>query len=204
MGKRQIGDMQPTELVVTLLISEIAAIPLQDITQPISVGLVAIFILVFLESVASVIILKNLRLRRIFSGKSIPIVKNGVIDQKAMRSVRMTVFDLVEMLRMQGIFELDDVESAFLEVNGNLSVRQKPNRAPVTPEQLEINPTDNGIPMTVISDGTIVDSSLKFLNLTRDDLNMILKKENKTAREIFLMTLNKSGQSIIIGKEEKI
>ncbi len=203
MGKRQIGDMQPTELVVTLLILEIAAIPLQDISQPISIGLVAIFMLVLLEILASVIILKNLRLRRIFSGKSVAIIKNGVIDQKAMKSVRLTVFDLVEMLRMQGVFELDDIESAFLEVNGNLSVRQKPKKAPVTPEQLEIDAPDNGIPMTVISDGTVVDSSLKFLNLTRDDLNIILKKENKTAREIFLMTLNKSGQSIIIERDQK-
>ena len=203
MGKRQIGDMQPTELVVTLLISEIAAIPLQDVSQPISIGLVAIFMLVLLEILASVIILKNLRLRRIFSGKSVAIIKNGVIDQKAMRSVRITVFDLVEMLRMQGIFELDDIESAFLEVNGNLSVRQKPKRTSATPEQLGIEVTDNGIPMTVISDGTVVDSSLKFLNLNRDDLFLLLKKENKTPREIFLMTLNKSGQSIIIDKEQK-
>lgn len=203
MGKRQIGDMQPTELVVTLLISEIAAIPLQDVSQPISIGLVAIFMLVFLEILASVIILKNLHLRRIFSGKSVAIIKNGVIDQKAMRSVRITVFDLVEMLRMQGVFELDDIESAFLEVNGNLSVRQKPKRAVVTPEQLEIEVPDNGIPMTVISDGTVVDSSLKFLNLTRDDLFLLLKSKNKAPREIFLMTLNKSGQAIIIDKEEK-
>ena len=203
MGKRQIGDMQPTELVVTLLISEIAAIPLQDVSQPISIGLIAIFMLVFLEILASVIIMKNLRLRRIFSGKSVAIIKNGIIDQKAMQSVRITVFDLVEMLRMQGIFELDDIESAFLEVNGNLSVRQKPQRAPATPEQLKINAPDNGVPMTVISDGTIVDSSLEFLNLTRDDLYLLLKKENKSPREIFLMTLNKSGQSIIIDKECK-
>ena len=203
MGKRQIGDMQPTELVVTLLISEIAAIPLQDISQPISIGLLAIFMLVLLEILTSVIILKNLRLRRIFSGKSVAIIKNGKLDQKAMRSVRITVFDLVEMLRMQGIFELDDIESAFLEVNGNLSVRQKTKRAPATPEQLGVDVTDNGIPMTVISDGTVVDSSLKFLGLTRDDLFLLLKKENKMPREIFLMTLNSSGQTIIIDKEKR-
>ena len=195
--------MQPTELVVTLLISEIAAIPLQDISQPISVGLVAIFMLVLLEILASVIILKNLRLRRIFSGKSVAVIKNGAIDQKAMRNLRITVFDLVEMLRMQGIFELDDIESAFLEVNGNLSVRQKPEKAPVTPKQLGITAQDEGVPMTVISDGTVVDSSLKFLNLTRDDLNLILKKEGKIPKEIFLMTLNKSGKSIIVDKDVK-
>ena len=190
MGKRQIGDMQPTELVVTLLISEIAAIPLQDISQPISVGLVAIFMLVLLEILASVIILKNLRLRRIFSGKSVAVIKNGTIDQKAMQNLRITVFDLVEMLRMQGIFELDDIESAFLEVNGNLSVRQKPEKAPATPEQLGVEVCDSGVPMTVISDGTVVDSSLKFLNLTREDLNIILKKEGKIPKEIFLMMMS--------------
>lgn len=204
MGKRQIGDMQPTELVVTLLISEIAAIPLQDVSQPVSIGLVAIFMLVLLEILASVIILKNLRLRRIFSGKSISIIKNGVIDQKAMRSVRMTVFDLVEMLRMQGIFELDDVESAILEVNGNLSVRPKPERAPVTPEQLKICVSDSGIPMTVISDGTVVTSSLNFLNLTADDLKIILKNQKVDPKDIFLMTLNSAGESIIIKKEQKL
>ena len=204
MGKRQIGDMQPTELVVTLLISEIAAIPLQDVSQPVTIGLVAIFMLVLLEILASVIILKNLRLRRIFSGKSISIIKNGVIDQRAMRNVRMTVFDLVEMLRMQGIFELDDVESAILEVNGNLSVRQKPDRAPLTPNQLKMEITDSGIPMTVISDGTVVNSSLKFLSLTADDLKIILKNEKVAQKDIFLMTLNAAGESIIIKKEQKV
>lgn len=203
MGKRQIGDMQPTELVVTLLISEIAAIPLQDVSQPISIGLVAIFILVLLEILASVIVLKNLRLRRIFSGKAVAVIKNGEIDQKAMQNVRMTVFDLVEMLRMQGIFDLEDIESAFLEVNGNLSVRQKPMRAPATPEQLGVNVSDGGLSMTVISDGTVVDASLRFLNMTREDLNIILKNENKRQKDIFLMTLNNKGESIIVEKENK-
>ena len=84
MGKRQIGDMQPTELVITLLISEIAAIPLQYISQPVSIGLVAIFMLVFLEIVASVLVMKNLRLRRIFSGRAVVLIRSGEIDQKAM------------------------------------------------------------------------------------------------------------------------
>lgn len=204
MGKRQIGDMQPTELVITLLISEIAAIPLQDISQPVSIGLVAIFMLVFLEILASVIIMKNLRLRRVLSGKAVVIIEKGKINQKAMKSVRMTVFDLVEMLRMQGIFELDDIESAVLEINGNLSVRQKPARSPVTAETLGINPPDGGLPMTVISDGTVIDASLKFLGKTRDDLNALLKKQDLAPGEIFLMTLNRNNESIIVKKDKTI
>lgn len=204
MGKRQIGDMQPTELVVTLLISEIAAIPLQDLSQPVSVGLVAIFMLVFLEIIASVVIMKNLRLRRVLSGKSVVIIADGKINQKAMKSVRMTVFDLVEMLRMQGIFELEDIESAVLEINGNLSVRQKPSRAPVTAEDLGLRPADGGLPMTVISDGTVIDASLKFLGKTRDDLNGLLREQGLNVGEIFLMTLNRKSESVIVKKEKKV
>lgn len=202
MGKRQIGDMQPTELVITLLISEIAAIPLQDVSQPVSVGLVAIFVLVLLEILASVIIMKNLRLRRIFTGRAVVIIKDGVVDQKVMKSVRMTVFDLTEMLRMQGYFNLDDIESAVLEVNGSLSVKPKNSAAPITPDMLKIDVADDGLPMTVISDGTVVDSSLKFLNKNRDDLKIILKNQDLAERDIFIMTLDKSGNSIIVRKAE--
>ena len=95
MGKRQIGDMQPNELVVTLLISEIAAIPLQDTEQPVFVGIAAIFMLVFLEIIISILTLKSFFVRKIFSGKSVIIIKNGVIDQQAMRDVRMTVVDVI-------------------------------------------------------------------------------------------------------------
>lgn len=203
MGKRQIGDMQPTELVVTFLISEIAAIPLQDVSQPVSVGLIAIFMLVLLEILASVVIMKNLRLRRIFTGRSVVIIKNGIIDQKAMQNVRMTVFDLVEMLRMQGYFEMNEIESAVLEVNGSLSVRPKPSKAPATPSQFGIVAPDNGLPVTVISDGTVVDASLDFLKMSREDLALILKKEGKSAKQIFLMTLNSAKETVIVEKESK-
>lgn len=98
MGKRQIGDMRPNELVVTLLISEIAAIPLQDTSRPILDGVVAIFVLVILEIIISVISMKSMFMRKIMNGKSAVIIKNGVIDQHVMRRVRMTVLDLVELL----------------------------------------------------------------------------------------------------------
>lgn len=201
MGKRQIGDMQPTELVVTLLISEIAAIPLQDVSQPVSVGLTAIFVLVFLEIIASVAVMKNLHLRRIFSGKAVVIIKNGKINQKAMKSVRMTVLDLIEMLRMQGYFDIEEVESAILEVNGNLSVRQKPSDAPVVAKDLGINPKDEGLSMTVISDGKIIDSSLTLLGLSRKDIYSALNEKSLKEKDIFLMTLNRNQNGIIIKKE---
>ena len=116
MGKRQIGDMQPNELVITLLISEIAAIPLQDTSQPILNGIMAIFMLVILEIVMSVLAMKNQYIRKIISGKSIVVIKNGVIDQNAMKNVRMTVLDLIELLRGQNVFDISTVAFAVLEV----------------------------------------------------------------------------------------
>lgn len=204
MGKRQIGDMQPSELVITLLISEIAAIPLQDFSQPVSVGLIAIFTLVFLEIIASVLIMKNLHIRRAFSGKSVAVIKNGLVDQKAMKSVRMTVFDLAEMLRLQGIFSFNEVEAAILEVNGSLSVCQKGKYKPPTAEDLKIEVTDEGVSMPVISDGKIIDSSLTFLGKTRSWLIKYLEKNSIDCKDIFIMTLNKKGERVIIRKEKGI
>ena len=134
MGKRQIGDMQPNELVVTLLISEIAAIPLQDTTQPLLNGIVAIFALVIIEILISIICLKSIRFRRLMNGKSIVIIKNGRVDERAMRKVRMTVIDLIELLRDREVFDLNTVDFAVLEVNGSLSVMLKPEHQPLTPK----------------------------------------------------------------------
>ena len=106
MGKRQIGDMQPNELVVTLLISEIAAIPLQDTNQPVIDGIVAIFILIILEILISVFALKCMTFRKFLSGKSVVVIKNGEIDQTAMKKVRLTILDLIELLRGKDVFSL--------------------------------------------------------------------------------------------------
>ena len=109
MGKRQIGDMQPNELVITLLISEIAALPLQDSTQPLLFGIIAIFVLIILEIAVSVLSMKNIFIRKLLNGKSIVIIKDGVIAQQAMSEVRMTVVDLIELLRGQNVFDISTV-----------------------------------------------------------------------------------------------
>ena len=202
MGKRQIGDMQPTELVVTLLISEIAAIPLQDVNQPLLVGVASMLILVLMEIIASVLILKNAHLRRIFGGKAIVIIKNGKVDQKAMKSVRMTVFDLIEMLRMQGTFDLEEVDSAILEINGSLSVRPKAEYAPASSREVCKTVEDGGLPMPVISDGKIIDSSLTFLGIDRDHLHRLLQKKKLNIEDVFMMTLNFKQDSTIVLKEQ--
>ncbi|MBQ8741492.1 MAG: DUF421 domain-containing protein [Clostridia bacterium] len=200
MGKRQIGDMQPNELVITLLISEIAAIPLQDTEQPMFIGVAAIFVLVFLEIVISILAMKSFCMRKLLNGKSIVVIKNGIIDQQAMRNVRMTVVDLIEQLRAQNVFNLADVAFAVLEVNGNLSVLLKKDAQPVTVKDVELNLPDDALPLPVISDGKIIYESLRALEISTQKLNKILKHKCTTPKQIFLMTLDRDGNHTIIKK----
>lgn len=200
MGKRQIGDMQPNELVVTLLISEIAAIPLQDSEQPVSVGIAAILVLVFLEIIISILSMKSFCIRKLLNGKSVVIIKNGVIDQKAMCDVRMTVVDLIEQLRIQNVFNISDVAFAVLEVNGNLSVLLKKDAQTVTTKDIKLNLDDDYLPLPVISDGKIIYESLKALKFESRKLQKILKSKHTNVKQIFLMTLDRNGNHTIIKK----
>lgn len=201
MGKRQIGEMQPNELVVTLLISETAAIPLQDTTQPILNGLVAIFVLVILEILISVLSMKSRFMRKIMNGKSAVIIKNGVIDQQMMKSVRMTVLDLVELLRGQDVFDISTVAFAVLEVNGNLSVLLKSAEQPATAADLKIKKEKALLQLPVISDGKIVKESLDFVQADEKDIRKKLKGDNIS--DVFLMTMDKEGNHNIIKRREE-
>ena len=201
MGKRQIGEMQPNELVVTLLISEIAAIPLQDTSQPILNGVVAILMLVILEILISVISMKSLFMRKIMNGKSAVIIKNGVIDQQMMKSVRMTVLDLVELLRGQDVFDISTVAFAVLEVNGNLSVLLKSSEQPATAADLNVKKDKALLPLPVISDGKIIKESLEAIGTDEGAVRKMLKGDNVS--DIFLMTMDRDGNHSIIKQRKK-
>lgn len=200
MGKRQIGDMQPNELVITLLISEIAAIPLQDMNQPLLVGIGAIFTLIVLEIFVSVLAMKSFFMRKLMSGRSVILIKNGEIDQQSMKDVRMTVLDLIELLRSQEVFNINDVAFAVLEVNGELSVLLKKDAQPVTIKDTDIKSTDDSLPMLVISDGRIVMESLKALKMDKKQLLGRLNKKGISHKDVFLMTLDRHGNEQIIEK----
>ncbi|MEE0841001.1 MAG: DUF421 domain-containing protein [Acutalibacteraceae bacterium] len=202
MGKRQIGDMQPNELVITLLISEIAAIPLQDSSQPVLNGIVAIFMLVILEIIISVLTMKSPKIRKLMSGNSAVVIKNGIIDQKTLKKVRLTVIDLIELLRGQGYFKIEEIAFAILEVNGSLSVIEKSQYRPLQTGDLKHLKTEKAsLPLPVISDGKVMYESLSALNIT------LLELEQKISpvlpKDIFLMTLDRYGKKEVIMKEKK-
>lgn len=200
MGKRQIGEMQPNELVVTLLISEIAAIPLQDTSQPILDGVVAIFTLVILEIIISVTAMKSITVRKLMNGKSAVIIKNGVVDQQAMKNVRMTVLDLVELLRGQNVFDISTVAFAVLEVNGNLSILLKSSEQPATSGDLKLNKEAAVLPLPVISDGKLINESLKALEADSVKIKKILDDNNTVIENVFLMTMDRDAKFTLIKK----
>jgi len=202
MGKKQIGEMQPNELVITLLISEIAAIPLQDTSKPILDGITAVFMLIILEIIMSVLCLKNLRIRKLMNGNSVVIIKNGVIDQHAMKKVRMTVLDLVEQLRVENVFDISTVAFAVLEVNGNLSVLLKKSDQPATVKDLKIKSKPEALPMPVITDGKIINESLKALGISEESLRNKLKANMTEEKDVFLMTLDRYDNINLIKMRE--
>ncbi len=202
MGKRQIGEMQPNELVVTLLISEIAAIPLQDTSKPIIDGVVAIFMLVILEIIISVISMKSFFVRKIMNGKSAVIIKNGVVDQQAMRNVRMTVIDLVELLRGQNVFDISTVAYAVLEVNGNLSVLLKSSDQPATSGDLGLKKEAAALPLPVISDGRLIKQSIKALEISEAEIKEKLKANKTEIKDVFLLSMDRQKNFTLIKMRE--
>ncbi len=204
MGKRQIGDMQPNELVVTLLISEIAAIPLQDATQPIVNGVVAIFVLVIIEIVLSALSMKSQFVRKALSGQSVIIIKNGAIDQKAMKKVRLTLIDLIELLRAQDVFDISEVAYAILEVNGSLSVLLKNEKQPPTRQELAVQAKPDGLQLPVIVDGKVIYDSLRAGGISPMELSALLSSKQLKPADIFLMTWDSVGNYRIVRQEASL
>ncbi len=202
MGKRQIGDMQPNELVVTLLISEIAALPLQDPSQPILNGIVAVFVLVVLEILISFITMKCYSFRKLMNGKSVIVIEHGKIDQSAMKTLRMTVLDLVELLRGQNVFDISTVAFAVLEVNGDLNVLLKSGFQPATVSDLSLKADESEMQIPIISDGKIISDAVSSVNKTEKEIKEILKSQSIGLKSVFLMTMSKEGKMNIICKEK--
>lgn len=197
MGKRQIGDMQPTELVVTLLIGELIAISLQDLGEPILLSLSSIFILVFLEVAVSFVCSKVPFIKRLLGGKPIVLINKGVIDQKAMAEVRMSSEDLLNLLHSFGTFDIEDVYCAVLEVNGTLSVNLKKEAQPLT-----LKAPQNSLPLLVVSNGKLITPSIKYLGLKKQDFMLLLKNKKANLKDIYFMTLDSGGNTVIINKTQ--
>ena len=198
MGKRQISDLQPTELVITLIISDIAAIPLENIEQPLLSGIIPILILIACEISASIFMLKNSKFRTLICGNPVVVIDDGKILQGAMKKLRLSTEDLCIQLRQQNIFSLDEIQYCIVETNGNISVLQKPENRTPTAKDMNINIQDTGIEAVVISDGEYLNKSLKLCGVSEKKIDIILKENNTSKEDVFIMTYNKIGEYNII------
>ena len=187
MGKRQLGELQPSELVITILVSNIATLPLEDVDIPIVVGVTPIFALVCYEVIVSWVSLKSQRLRKLMSGSPKIIIKDGKIDPQVMKDLRFSVDDLMMSLRGKDIFDLSEVQYAIVETTGSLSV--------MTNETTDCDP-----PQVVVSDGKIVAPALKNLGLNESKIGRVLKKASAKLSEVLIMTADTEGNFYIADK----
>lgn len=201
MGKRQIGQLQPAELVVTILLSEMAATPMQDSDIPMLNTIVAVLVLTGLEIIMSVISMKSIKLRSLLQGNSIVLVRHGIPDQKQMKRLRYTIDDLYEALRAKDVFDIADVEYAVAETDGTLSVLLKSSKQPVTKEDSGIKASDDSVPFVAVSDGKIVVRHLSECGMDSDKIERIVKVSGIPMERIFLLTVSKNGKTNIIEKE---
>ncbi len=202
MGKRQLGELQPSELVVTLLLSDLAAVPMQENGLPLLNGAIPIVVLVALEVALSCFMLKCPALARLISGSPIPIIKDGRVDERVMRRLRITVDDLIEALRQQNIFDLRQVQYAIAETNGSISAFCYPQYQPATLGDITDKPPDTGMPVVIISDGRRSDWGLTLCDLDDRWLNRELQKRHCRQQDIFLLTATKSGKVFLLTKQE--
>lgn len=201
MGKRQISQLQTSELVVTLLISELAMLPIQQLDQPLLAGLAPMVLLVLCEILVSFGMLKSGKFRQAICGNPIVIIEKGKILQDQMRRLRLTTEDLFEQLRQNNVFYLEDVAYAIMETNGMMSVIRWPQEDPVTPKQLSLSPNFEGLEVVVVSDGELSRHSLLLCGKDETWVRKKLQQQGLSLAQVFLMTVRTNGKYRIIPKD---
>ncbi len=204
MGKRQIGELQPSELVITILLSEIASIPIQDNKIPILNSIVALFALVAFEILSSVITLKSPALRSRMQGHPVIVIRSGEIDYKALKKLRMTVNDLVCALRQKDVFDISQVSYAIFETNGKISVLLKPEHRNSTAADLEKYPKDKGMPFAVICDGEIAFDVAAESGYDVTKIKKLAMMSKTPIEKILIMCVDADGIAYIARKEDEL
>lgn len=205
MGKRQVGELEPSELVLSLVIADLAAVPMQDFGIPLLAGVIPILTLLSLTMILSVLTMKHVGFRALLCGRPSVIIRRGKLDQGEMRRNRLTVDELLEALRGQGISDLQEVKYAVLETSGQLSVLPRADCQPVTPRQLSLQPEDpQTLPTVVISDGRLLRRSMERLGLDDGWLQARLRDAGvRSPREVFLLSVDEAGSVVCLPKEGK-
>lgn len=203
MGKREIGQMQPFELVIAIMIADLAATPMAEIGIPILYGIIPIIGLLFMHIIISILNIKSIRVREIICGKPRIIINKGKIDEKALIKENLTINELQERLRVNNVNNISEVEYAILETSGQISVVLKPSKRPVTPENLNLFVQDVKMSYDLVVDGRIMDDNLNKLNKSKTWLKDELSNFKLTPENTLIFVLNEDGTYYCQKKLEK-
>lgn len=205
MGKRQVGQLQPFELVVVILISELASVPMEDTGIPLFAGIVPILVLLMASISLSYLTLKNEKARSIVCGTPTILVERGKILYPELEKLRYNLSDLLEQLRIKNTPNIADVEFAILETNGELSVIPKSQKRPMIPEDMQIATKYEGLPLTLVMDGRVVEENLTKAKVDRQWLDQELRRYNiQNVHDVLLASLDSTGSLYVQDKAAKI
>ncbi len=204
MGKRQLGEMQPFELVLTLIIADLATIPMAEVSMPVLHGIIPLLTLVLLHYLLTMLSKISGKFSNFLSGKPVIVINPNGIDYKALKNLDITVDDVFEAIRGCGYFKMEQIQYAIMETNGKMSILPKSQFAPVTSQDLKLKPEKSTIPISLISEGKINKANLKIANVDEIKIQELLKNANiKQVKDVLILTIDKSGEVYIQKFNEK-
>ncbi|MBR6778977.1 MAG: DUF421 domain-containing protein [Clostridia bacterium] len=195
MGKRQIGEMQPYEVVITLIIADLATLPMSDTNIPLLNGILPLAILVIIHYFITLLTRKNIKIRQLMSGKPVVVIGPEGIVYKALKDLNMNLDDIMEMIRQAGYYAFDQIHYAIIETNGKMSIIPKSSNAPATAEDVNANNPEVQLPHIVVSDGKLIKQQLKNLKLDNKKFNKILNYlKINTIKDLIILSIDKNGK----------
>lgn len=203
MGKRQIGELEISDLVTTFLLSEIASLPITDTNIPVAFAIIPMVILLTFEVVSSWVLSRFPFFKNFLSARPATLISDGRINRREMLAARLSLDELIGELRQNGISDISEVRYAILEQNGKISVIQNAKDKPVSVSQIKVEVCDNGMDRIIISDGSINKHSLKALGISELDVEQILQKKRLSRKEIYLMLMDDRKNVKIFRKDSK-
>lgn len=201
MGKREIGQLQPFELAISIMIADLASVPMSELGIPITNGIIPILALLVMYMVISILNMRSVNIRKIMSGQPSLLIYRGKIDEKTLKKERMTINELQERLRGKDVYNLLDVEYAILETNGEITVIQKPEKKNLTVQDMNISPEYEGISYDLVVDGKVMKNNLKALGKDIIWLERQLKKFKAKPEDVLIATINAKGDFFCQKKE---
>lgn len=203
MGKRQIGELKPHELVITILISAVATIPIEENTIPLTNSLIPILIFVSFEILESALSMKSLKFRDLLQGKPVFVIKDGVLQQKQLRRLRFTIDDLIDASRQAGTFDISEIQNAIIETNGTLSIQNKAEHSPITPNQLGIEVEQSQTPLTIVMDRKPIIEYFGQNIISEKEIELLLTANNLNINDLMILTIDNNGKLFIVRRDKK-